>query len=94
MISKRISFNGLHFFDKKITGKGVNFKPNQQLANELHKPIVSKFKRRTFHLKNSSFKDNIWGVNLADMRLISKYNKRIRYYAPLIVLVNMHWLFL
>ena len=27
----------------------------------------------------SSFKDNIWGVDLADTQLISKYNKRIRY---------------
>ena len=27
----------------------------------------------------SSFKDNIWGVDLADMQLISRYNKRIRY---------------
>ena len=27
----------------------------------------------------SSFKDNIWGVDLADMHLISKYNKGIRY---------------
>ena len=26
-----------------------------------------------------SFKDNIWGVDLADMQLISKYNKGIRY---------------
>ena len=26
----------------------------------------------------SSFKDNIWGVDLADTRLISKYNKRIK----------------
>ena len=28
---------------------------------------------------SSSFKDNIWGVDLADMQLISKYNKGIRY---------------
>ena len=28
----------------------------------------------------SSFKDNIWGVDLADMQLISKYNKAIRYF--------------
>ena len=28
----------------------------------------------------SSFKDNIWGVDLADMQLISKYNKGIRYH--------------
>ena len=27
----------------------------------------------------SSFKDNIWGVELADMQLIIKYNKGIRY---------------
>ena len=27
----------------------------------------------------SSFKDNIWGVDLADMQLIIKYNKGIRY---------------
>ena len=27
----------------------------------------------------SSFKDNIWGVDLADMQLMSKYNKGIRY---------------
>ena len=27
----------------------------------------------------SSFKDNIWGVDLADMQLISKYKKGIRY---------------
>ena len=27
----------------------------------------------------SSFKDNIWGVDLANMQLISKYNKGIRY---------------
>ena len=35
------------------------------------------------NLKNrkvySSIKDNIWGVDLADMQLISKYNKGIRY---------------
>ena len=28
---------------------------------------------------HSSFKDNIWGVDLADMQLISKHKKRIRY---------------
>ena len=34
------------FFDKKTKGNGVNFMPNQQLENELHKPIIRKFKRR------------------------------------------------
>ena len=27
----------------------------------------------------SSFKDNIWGEDLADMQSLSKYNKRIKY---------------
>ena len=49
---------------------------NQQLANELHKQITRKLKKRRVY---SSFKDNIWGVDLADMQLISKYNKGIRY---------------
>ena len=48
---------------------------NQQVANELHKPIIRKFLKKVY----SSLKDNIWGVDLADMQLVSKYNKGIRY---------------
>ena len=35
-------------FDKKSTGSGIKnkIKQNQQLANELHKPIIRKFKKR------------------------------------------------
>ena len=29
--------------------------------------------------KNSSFRDNIWGVDLADMQSLSKYNKGVKY---------------
>ena len=65
-------------FDKKSKESGIKneIKENQELANELHKPIIRKFKKRKGY---SSFKDNIWGADLADMQLISKYNKRIRY---------------
>ena len=58
--------------------KGVNTKitpQNEQLAEEIHKPIIRKFKKRKVY---STFKDNIWGVDLADMQLLSKYNKGIR----------------
>ena len=48
---------------------------NKQLADELHKPIIRNFKRKKVY---SPFKDNIWGVNLADMQLISRYNKGIK----------------
>ena len=61
------------FFDKKSKGSGL--KENQQSADELHKPIIRKFKKRKVY---SSFKDNISDVDLADMQL-SKYNKGIRY---------------
>ena len=64
-------------FDKKSEGSGVKLIPqNEQLANELHKPIIRKFEKRKVY---STFKDNIWGVDLADMQLLSKYNKRIRF---------------
>ena len=52
------------FLDKKSNGSGVNAEPNYQLANELHKQITRKFKRRKVY---SSFRDNIWGTDLADM---------------------------
>ena len=45
------------FFDKKSKGSGIINKPNYQLANELHKPIIRKFKKRKVY---SSFRDNIW----------------------------------
>ena len=68
------------FFDKKSKGGGVNdnIKQNQrpldlathQLAEELLKPIIRKFKKRVY----SGSKDNIWDADLADMQLISKFN--------------------
>ena len=64
------------FFDKKSTGSGIANEPNYQLANELHKPIIRKFKKRKVY---SGFKDNIWGADLADMQLISKFNKGFRF---------------
>ena len=34
------------FFNKKSGGSGVATEPNYQLANELHRQIIRKFKRR------------------------------------------------
>ena len=63
------------FFDKKTAGSGVkSILQNEQLA-ELHKPIIRKFKKRKVY---SAFKDNIWGADLADMQLISNFNKGFR----------------
>ena len=64
------------FFDKKPGGTCITNEPNYQLEEELHKPIIRKFKKRKVY---SSFRDNIWGVDLADMQSLSKYNKGIKY---------------
>ena len=67
------------FFDKKTASlvdkstpcSGIKLMPNQQLADEPHTPII----RSVYSL----FRDNICGVDLADMQLISKCNKEIRF---------------
>ena len=64
------------FFDKKASGNGIANEPHYQLADELHKPIITKFKKRKVY---SSFTENIWGVDLAYMQSLSKYNKGIKY---------------
>ena len=53
-----------------------DIKQHLQLAEELHKPIVRKFKKRKVY---SGFRDNIWGADLPDMQLISKFNKEFRF---------------
>ena len=49
---------------------------NKELEEELHKPVISKFNNRKVH---PPFINNIWGAHLADMQLISKFNKGFRF---------------
>ena len=78
------------FFDKKLSSGAVTstqskilvtrdksiiksyIMPNQQLGEELPKSIIRKLGKRALY---SSFKDNILDAYLADMQLISKYNR-------------------
>ena len=79
------------FFDKKSTAEPSSLertmsgfkklknttKPSSSiLADERHKPIIRKFNKRKVC---SQFKDNIWGVDLADMQSLSRKNKGIKY---------------
>ena len=69
------------FFDEKTKGSGVphtvkSIPQNEQLVEKLPKPIIRKFKKIEVY---SVFKGNIWGADLADMQLISKFNKRFRF---------------
>ena len=67
---------GYKFFNKKSSGSVIANEPDYQLADELNKKIIRKFKKRKLY---SSFRDNIWGANLADMQSLSKYNNGIKY---------------
>ena len=64
--------------DKSASGSGIKKKniSNKKLAEELLKPIIRKSKKRKV---GSPFIDNISGADLADMQLISKSNKGIRF---------------
>ena len=70
------------FFDKKSMGSGFKNLKNtiksssSILADELHKPVIKKFEKRKVY---SQFKDNIWGVDLADMQSLSRKSKGIKY---------------
>ena len=68
------------FFDKKTKCSGLSYTnkspQNEQLAEKLHKPIIRKFKERKVY---SPFKDSIRGADLADMQLVSKFNKGFRF---------------
>ena len=67
------------FFDKKSAGSSGNMYTNNKrpldLDEELHKPMIRKFGKRVVY---SGCKDNIWGADLADIQLISKFNKGFR----------------
>ena len=80
------------YFDKKATaepsakhvmGSGIKKDPTKSaarssliLADELHKLVIKKFNKRKVY---SQFKDDIWGVDLADMQSLSKKNKNVKY---------------
>ena len=71
------------FFNKKSTAEpsakhvmGSGIASSSILADELHKPVIKKFNKRKVY---SQFKDNIWGVDLADMQSLSRKNKGIKY---------------
>ena len=61
--------------DKSVSVVSVannEIKQNLQLAKELYKPIIRKFKKRKVY---SGIRDNIWGADLADMQLMSNFNR-------------------
>ena len=64
----------INFWIKKSFGVTVKNEiiSNKELAEKLHKPIIRKLEKTKVHL---AFIDNIWGADLVDIQLISKFNK-------------------
>ena len=48
---------------------------NQQLAEELHKVVPEKFKRRKVYVR---LKENIWAADLTEMGSFSSVNKNVK----------------
>ena len=63
------------FFDKK-TGLGVGASVNEELAQELHKPVINEFKRRNVCVK---FNDKLWAADLIGMGSLSSKNGDVKY---------------
>ena len=57
-------------------GSGIKKDSSLILADELHKAVIKKFNKRKVYLQ---FKDNTWGVDLADTQSLSRKNKGIKY---------------
>ena len=108
-IAKNLKYDGYQrelpsmfykFFDKKTKGSGVtlanksatkSIPQTEQLAEGLYKPIIRTFKKRKVY---SAFKDNIWAANLADMPLISKFNKGFKFLLCIIDIYSKYAWFL
>ena len=68
----------ISYFDKKTAGGAVKNEniSNKESAEELQKPITRKFEKRKVHL---SFIDNVWSADLADIQLINRFYKGLRF---------------
>ena len=81
------------FFDKNTSGSGTKNEniPNKELVEELHKPLIRKFDTRKVQ---SPFIVNIWGEDLSDMQLISKFGKGFRFLLCVINIFSKYlWIF-
>ena len=76
-----------NFFYEKTSGSAVKSEimSNQELAKELQRPIITKFEKRKVY---SSVMDNIWVVDLANMKLITKFNKGFWF---LLCVIDIYW---
>ena len=79
----------------KLIGAKVKFGmgvEKKSLAEELHKPIIRKFKRRRVLVHGI---DKIWAADLVDMQAFFKFNRSVKYLLAVIgVFSEYGWLIL
>ena len=69
---------------------GMGGKKSLYLAEELHKPIKTKFKKRRVLVNGI---DRIWAADLVDMQAFSKYNRGVKYFLAVIDVFSKYgWL--
>ena len=77
----------------KLIGTKVKFGmgvKKKSLAEELHKSVKRKFKRRRVLVNG---KDKIWAADLVDMQAFSKFNRGVKYLLAVIdVFSKYNWL--
>ena len=71
-------------FNKKT---GSEMCVNEQLREELHKPVIKKFKRRKGYARP---KDNIQRADLAEVRSLSSKNKNVKYLLCVVDVFNKY----
>ena len=69
------------FNDKKTGSRAIatdklRANVNEVLVQELHKPVIKKFKRRKVY---AMFKDNIWAADLPEIGSLYSFNRDAKY---------------
>ena len=65
------------FYEKTRSGVSVT----EKQAEELHKPVTRKFKRRKFYARVN---DSIWAADLVETESLSSKNKNVKYLSCII----------
>ena len=61
---------------KKLVRLGWGIQWTNEFADELHKPIRRKFKKRIVLVKNE---DDIWAADLVEMQTLAKFNNGLKF---------------
>ena len=67
--------------------KAKNLKWTDELAEELHKPVVKKFRKQKVYVNEI---DEIWAADLVDLQVFSNYNDGVKYLLAIVDIFSKH----